>query len=115
MFPIHTHLILSSTPVYNRLGLSLVRLPDTFYLPVSDGMKSKIPQFVASSNVIHSLQTGVMLCSFVAAVSLLQKLCDDNRIGPVRFGTHAALQAIGTALALYLMLSPELQSFSDYR
>lgn len=115
MFPSHAHLILFSTPYHNRLGLSLVRLPDTFYLPVSDGMKSKIPQFVASSNVIHSLQTGVMLCSFVAAVSLLQKLCDDNKIGFVRFGTHAALQAIGTALALYLMLSPELQSFSDYR
>jgi hypothetical protein len=98
----------------NRLGLSLVRLPDTFHLPISAAMKSKIPQFVADIGTIHSVQCVVMVVSFACAISLTQKLCDDNKIGSVRFSTHATAQFIGTALILYLMLSPEL-AISSYR
>jgi spore cortex formation protein SpoVR/YcgB (stage V sporulation) len=97
-----------------RLGLTLVRLPDTFYLPITETMKSRIPQFVASWDAIHSVQCIVMLVSFAGSLALTQKLCDDNRVGTVRFGTHAAVQAIGTAIILYLMLTPEL-AISSYR
>ena len=103
-----------SSTLDHRLGLSLARLPDTFYLSIPPAFESKIPQFVANDNIIHSLQLGVILCSYVAAISLTQKLCDDNRIGIVRFGAHAAVQTIGTALVLYLLLSPEA-SISSYR
>jgi len=94
-----------------ELGLTLVRVPSTFYLPISTDW---IPQAVASQDLIHSIQVVVMLASFACSVALTQKLCDDNRIGPVRFGSHAAVQFIGTVLTLYLMLSPEL-AISSYR
>ncbi|KAL9190297.1 hypothetical protein ACHAXT_007508 [Thalassiosira profunda] len=97
-----------------ELGLSLARLPETFYLPFSEEMKSGLPQFVADWGTIHAVQFVVMVTSFACTISLTQKLCDDNRIGPVRFGAHAAVQTIGTALILYLMLSPELP-ISAYR
>ncbi|KAL7542286.1 hypothetical protein ACHAWF_007146 [Thalassiosira exigua] len=97
-----------------ELGLSLVRLPSTFYLTLPEMIQSKIPQYAAGPAAIHSVQCFVMLVAFACAVSLTQKLCDDNRIGPVRFGTHVAVQAIGTALTLHLMMTPEL-SISAYR
>jgi hypothetical protein len=91
-----------------------VRLPDTFYLPISTAMKSHIPQIVASSSAIHTVQGVVMVISLALAISLTQKLCDDNKVGIVRFLTHSTVQAIGGAVILYLMLSPELP-LSSYR
>ena len=73
-----------------------------------------IPRAVASQDLIHSIQAVVMLVSFACSVALTQKLCDDNRIGPVRFGSHSAVQFLGTAVTLYLMMSPEL-AVSSYR
>ena len=98
----------------HRLGLTLVRLPDTFYLQLPIDLQSKIPQFVGDIRLVHGLQCGVMLFSYVAALSLTQKLCDDNKIGAVRYGAHALVQTIGTVLTLYLLLSPEA-SISAYR
>jgi len=104
----------ASNIMSHRLGLTLARLPDTFYLHVPIDLQTKIPQFVGDIRLIHSLQCGVMLFSYVAALSLTQKLCDDNKIGVVRFGAHALVQTIGTFLTLYLLLSPEA-SISAYR
>jgi len=98
----------------HRLGLTLARLPDTFYLQIPTELQSKIPQFVGDIRLVHSLQCGVMLFSYVAALSLTQKLCDDNKIGAVRYGAHALVQTLGTFLTLYLLLSPEA-SISAYR
>lgn len=102
---------LTGNDTYIRLGLTLVRLPSTFYMPISTDW---IPRAVASQGMIHGVQAVVMLVSFASSVSLTQKLCDDNHIGPVRFGSHAAVQFLGTALTLYLMLAPELE-VSSYR
>ena len=77
-------------------------------------MKANIPQFVASSGVVHAVQSVIMIASLAGAVSLTQKLCDDNKVGFVRHLAHATVQAMGTAAILYLMLSPEL-SISSYR
>ena len=77
-------------------------------------MKANIPQFVASDSSIHGVQSVLMLVSFACSMALTQKLCDDNRIGPVRFGSHALIQGIGAFLTLYLMLSPEV-AISAYR
>ena len=97
-----------------ELGLSLVRLPSTFYVSLPETLSSRIPQFVASTSAIHITQACVMVISLMGALSLTQKLCDDNKIGIARFGAHATVQVIGAALVLYLMLSPEL-SISAYR
>ena len=105
-----THAIISS----HRLGLTLARLPDTFYLPFAAEIKSKIPQFVAEWDTIHTVQSVVMVTGLFCTVALTQKLCDDNRVGPARFGAHTAVQMIGTFGILYLMMSPEL-SISAYR
>jgi hypothetical protein len=109
-----THLMYASHNTFCRLGLSLVRLPDTFQLPISTTIKSNIPQFVASSSSVHVVQSVVMMASLIGAVSLTQKLCDDNKVGFVRYLAHATVQSIGAAAILYLMLSPEL-SISSYR
>lgn len=98
----------------HRLGLSLVRLPDTFDLPISSTMKSSIPQFAASSGAVHAAQSVVMLVSLLGTLSLTQKLCDDNNVGFVRFLTHSTVQAVGTAVILYLMLTPEFPVSSTY-
>eukprot|EP00985_Skeletonema_marinoi_P032572 scaffold39178_cov220-Skeletonema_marinoi.AAC.9 len=90
-----------------ELGLTLVRVPSTFNVWISQGFRDSIPQYVFDTSTIHAVQVSVMLVSYIASVALTQKLCDDNRIGPVRFGTHAVTQSIGAAITLYLMLSPE--------
>lgn len=97
-----------------ELGLTLVRLPSTFGVHISDRLPSNIPQVVFDTSTIHIVQSVVMTASLWGALSLTQKLCDDNRVGTVRFGTHATVQVLGSILTLYLMLSPELM-ISSYR
>ena len=77
-------------------------------------MKSKIPQFAASTSTIHAIQCAVMMVSFVCTIALTQKLWDANIIGIVRYGTHVSVQVIGASIILYLMLSPEV-AISAYR
>ena len=91
-----------------------MRLPGTFNLPISTAMKSNIPHIVASPGVVHSVQSVLMIASLVGACSLTQKLCDDNKVGLVRYLAHATVQIFGAAVVLYLMLSPELP-ISSYR
>ena len=91
-----------------ELGLTLVRVPSTFNVWISPGLRDSIPQFVFDTNTIHVVQASVMIASYLASVFLTQKLCDDNRVGPVRFATHAITQSVGAAITLYLMLSPEV-------
>lgn len=83
-------------------------------MTISESLKSKIPQVVATQDIIHSVQCAVMLVSFACTIALTQKLCDDNKIGPVRFSAHVVVQAVGMALTLYLMLTPDLE-ISAYR
>ncbi|KAL7535221.1 hypothetical protein ACHAXR_006354 [Thalassiosira sp. AJA248-18] len=90
-----------------ELGLTLVRVPSTFGVWVSPGLRENIPQYVFDASTIHVVQCLVMLVSYIASIALTQKLCDDNRIGPVRFGTHAITDSVRAAITLYLMLSPE--------
>ena len=90
-----------------ELGLTLARVPSTFGVWVLPRLEESIPQFSFDTSTIHAVQSVVIIVSYIASVSLTQKLCDDNRIGPVRFGTHAFTQSIGAAITLYLMLSPE--------
>ncbi len=97
-----------------ELGLTLARVPSTFNVWISQGLRDSIPQYVFDTSTIHVVQASVMLMSYIASVALTQKLCDDNRIGPVRFATHAVTQSIGAAITLYLMLSPEA-TVSAYR
>lgn len=105
----------TSAPISSpRLGLTLARLPDTFYLPFAAEIKSIIPEVVAEWDTVHTVQSVVMVTSLFCTVALTQKLCDDNRIGPARFGAHTAVQMVGTVGILYLMMSPEL-SISAYR
>lgn len=91
-----------------------MRLPDTFDLPISTAITAHIPQFVASSGAVHAVQSAVMIASLAGAVSLTQKLCDDNKVGFVRFLTHATVQAVGAATISYLMSSPELSISSAF-
>ncbi len=99
---------LTLVSLLHRLGLSLVRLPDTFRLPITTAMKSSIPQFVASSSAVHAVQSVIIVTSLIGAISLTQKLCDDNKVGIVRYLAHATAQVVGAFVILYLMLSPEL-------
>ncbi|KAL3816035.1 hypothetical protein ACHAXA_010340 [Cyclostephanos tholiformis] len=91
-----------------ELGLTLVRLPISFGVNVSDICAAKIPQFIASDASIHTVQGLLMIGSIGATLSLTHKLCADNNIRSVRFGAHATVQVIGALFTLYLMLSPEL-------
>lgn len=90
-----------------ELGQVLSRLPDTFYLS-HDGISAanNLPQIVASPEVVHATQVLIVAGSLPFSIALTQKLCDDNKIGGIRFGLHAAIQVAGAALTLYLMLSP---------
>lgn len=83
-----------------ELGLLLERLPDTFFIDTS----ISLPHIAASDGAVHDVQTLLMLGSIPFSVALTQKLCDDNKIGGVRFGLHAAIQVAGALLTLYLML-----------
>jgi Ca2+-binding EF-hand superfamily protein len=98
-----------------ELGLTLMRVPSTFGFWVSSEVQESIPHYVFDLSTIHNVQFCVMLTSCIASVALTQKLCDDNRIGPVRFGTHAITQSIGAAMTLYLMLAPEVATVWTYR
>ncbi|KAL3763255.1 hypothetical protein ACHAWU_008958 [Discostella pseudostelligera] len=95
-----------------ELGLSLVRLSDTFHLPITTAMKSSIPQFAASSSAVHAAQSLIMMTSLIGAISLTQKLCDDNKVGIVRYLAHATVQVVGAFDILYLMLSPDADTIA---
>ena len=90
-----------------ELGLTLQRIPSTLGVWTSSGFQENIPNYVFRLETIHCVQISVMLASYIASVALTQKLCDDNRIGPVRFGTHAFIQTIGAIILVHLILSPE--------
>ena len=110
ILPALTSLTLVS--LLHRLGLSLVRLPDTFHLPITTAMKSSIPQFAASSSAVHAAQSLIMMTSLIGAISLTQKLCDDNKVGIVRYLAHATVQVVGAFVILYLMLSPDADTIA---
>ena len=97
-----------------ELGLTLVRVPSTFGVWVSSDFRDNIPQYVFNTDTIHIVQVSVMSVAYFASVALTQKLCDDNRIGPVRLLTHTMTQSIGAIISLYLMVSPEV-IISEYR
>lgn len=84
-----------------ELGLSLARLPDTFYL----AQFPNLPHIAASNEAVAVVQTALMLASLPVSIGLTQKLCNDNKIGGIRFGLHAAIQTIGVWATLYLLLS----------
>lgn len=92
-----------------ELGLSLSRLPDTFFM---DHSMMNLPHIAAGTEVVKAVQAALLLGAIPISVGLTQKLCDDNKIGGVRFGLHAAIQVTGAFATLYLMLSssnPPLQ------
>jgi len=84
-----------------EFGLTLARLPDTFYLD----LPFALPQVAASDNAIMAVQTLLILGSLPLSIGLTQKLCNDNKIRGLRFNLHATIQAAGAAVTLYLMLS----------
>lgn len=86
-----------------EVGLTLARLPNTFYI---DDFFLKLPQVSASDGVVQVLQAVLVLGSLPPSIGLTQKLCNDNKIGGIRFSFHATLQVIGAWTTLYLMLSP---------
>jgi len=84
-----------------ELGLSLVRLPDTLFME----HVSTLPHIAASTEVVHTLQAALVVGALPISIGLTQKLCDDNKIGPLRFGLHAVIQMVLAAETLHLMLS----------
>ena len=84
-----------------EFGLSLTRLPDTFFMDHS----LNLPQIAASTDIVRAVKAILVIGALPFSIGLTQKLCDDNKIGGVRFGLHAAIQIIGAAVTLYLMLS----------
>ncbi len=91
-----------------ELGLTLIRLPTSFGVSVSERFAANIPQFDADDASIHFVQFIIMIGSLGATLSLTHKLCADNNIRSLRFGAHATVQVLGAMFTLYLMLSPEL-------
>ncbi|CAB9507626.1 nitrogen assimilation regulatory protein [Seminavis robusta] len=87
-----------------ELGLTLERLPDTFYL---DRLFPAIhlPSLVASDETVQFVQAFLVIGSLPVSIGLLQKLCDDNKISGLRFGSHVAVQVVGAWATVYLMLS----------
>lgn len=85
-----------------EFGLTVARLPDTFFMDHS----MNLPQIAASTEAVQAVQALLMIGSLPLSIGLTQKLCDDNKIGGVRFGLHSAIQVFGAAVTLYLMLSP---------
>lgn len=85
----------------SELGLVLDRLPDTFFIEHS----IPLPQLVASPQLIQTIQTTLVVGAIPYSIGLTQKLCNDNKIGGLRFGLHAMIQVIGAYTTLYLMLS----------
>lgn len=84
-----------------EFGLTLARLPDTFYLD----LPFALPQIAASENAIMTVQALLILGSLPLSIGLTQKLCNDNKIRGLRFSLHAMIQAAGAVVTLYLMLS----------
>lgn len=84
-----------------EFGLTIARLPDTFFMDSSIAL----PHLSASNEVIHAVQALLIVGALPLSIGLTQKLCDDNRIGGLRFGLHAMIQVAGAAVTLYLLLS----------
>ena len=87
-----------------ELGLTLARLPDTFYLDRFFSLQDF--SWVAGDGTVELVQTVLVLGALPVSIGLTQKLCDDNKITGLRFGVHAAVQVVGAWTTLYLMLSP---------
>lgn len=83
-----------------EFGLSLARLPDTVFMDHS----MAVPHIAASTEVVQALQAILVVGAFPISIGLTQKLCDDNKIGGIRFGLHAAIQVVIAAATLHLML-----------
>ena len=88
-----------------ELGLTLARLPDTFYLE-SFFPSIDLPSLVASDRTVALAQAFLIIGSVPISIGLTQKLCNDNKVGNVRFSLQAGVQVIGALTTLYLMLSP---------
>jgi hypothetical protein len=86
-----------------ELGLILARAPDTFYL--DRVITLDLPSIVASDGTVKVVQSALLLGTLAVSIGLTQKLCDDNKVGGLRFGLHAAVQVVGAWTTLYLMLS----------
>jgi Ca2+-binding EF-hand superfamily protein len=84
-----------------ELGLSLARLPDTFFMDSS----MTLPQIAASTEVVQAVQAILVVGALPISIGLTQKLCNDNKIGGLRFGLHAVIQMALAAETLHLMLS----------
>lgn len=84
-----------------ELGLSLARLPDTFFMDNS----MTLPHIAASTEVVHAIQAVLVIGALPISIGLTQKLCNDNKIGGLRFGLHALIQLALAAETLHLMLS----------
>jgi len=84
-----------------ELGLSLARLPDTFFVDQS----MTLPHISASTDVVLAVQAVLVAGALPISIGLTQKLCNDNKIGGLRFGLHAAIQVALAAGTLHLMLS----------
>jgi hypothetical protein len=95
-----------------ELGLVLARLPDTLWLNSNDvavAASGNLPSIVADDSVIHILQAVLIVGAVPISIGLTQKLCNDNRIGPIRLGLHAFVQIALALETLHLML-PSLSS-----
>jgi hypothetical protein len=87
----------------SELGLVLTRLPDTFYL--DKFVNINLPGISIGFDIIQPLQALLVIGAVPISIGLTQKLCDDNKISGVRFGLHAAVQILGAAATVHLMLS----------
>jgi len=85
----------------SELGLSVARLPDTFFM---DQPSTALPQISAGIEIIEPLQALLVLGAIPISIGLTQKLCADNKIGGIRFGLHAIIQILIAAEMLHLML-----------
>lgn len=74
-----------------EFGLTIARLPDTFFMDSSIAL----PHLSASTDVIRAVQALLIVGALPLSIGLTQKLCDDNRIGGLRFGLHAMIQVAG--------------------
>jgi Ca2+-binding EF-hand superfamily protein len=84
-----------------ELGLSLARLPDTFFMDSS----MTLPHISASTEVVQATQAILVVGALPISIGLTQKLCDDNKIGGLRFGLHAVIQLALAAETLHLVLA----------
>jgi Ca2+-binding EF-hand superfamily protein len=84
-----------------ELGLSLVRLPATFFMDHS----MTLPHISASTEIVQALQALLVIGALPISIGLTQKLCDDNKIGGIRFGLHVVIQLALATETLHLMLS----------